>query len=288
MNPPEQSTLFPGGSHNHVNPIVLPENKKAQKIPAICGQKCVESLMKFKRVGSLGKMFLALLIGQKEWSSSRCKLTWKLRALKHSHRLYCQLAASTPRIDERESGLLPTVTVMDASEITNLRASTVKNFEKGWKKDMSLTHFMAMGMLPTPAASLATGGQLTSRDRVSDTGMTVDGKKRQISLNDAVHRILLPTPVANDTGGYNQTDSPGAAKRYGLQGMATRKLLPTPTAVSNPKGGSHRPDPKRQNDTLASSMHGAMNLEPGTTSRLNPPFVEEMMGFPIGWTDLNL
>lgn len=61
------------------------------------------------------------------------------------------------------------------------------------------------------------------------------------------------------------------------------KRLPTPTAVSDPKGGCTRTDPKRQRDSLAHAMHGLFGKR-GHTTHLNPGFVAEMMGFPAAWT----
>src|SRR5690606_3428929 len=62
-------------------------------------------------------------------------------------------------------------------------------------------------------------------------------------------------------------------------------LLPTPTAVSDAKGGAMRKNPKRQNDTLAHAIHGMSNPT-GKTSQLNHRFVMEMMGYPPDWCDL--
>ena len=86
---------------------------------------------------------------------------------------------------------------------------------------------------------------------------------------------LLPTPDCSDRRG------PGS-KQQGLSNVM-KGLLPTPTAVSDLKGGCTRPNPKRQNDTLAHAMHGESNAQPGTTSQLNPRFVAEMMGYPTTW-----
>ena len=62
-------------------------------------------------------------------------------------------------------------------------------------------------------------------------------------------------------------------------------MLPTPTASSDAKGGCTRPNPKRQNATLAHAIHG-VHGKTGKTSQLNPRFVAEMMGFPPNWTEL--
>jgi len=94
-------------------------------------------------------------------------------------------------------------------------------------------------------------------DRLPKSGMTVNG--RLYRLDNSVR----PT-----------------SENDGLQ-------LPTPTvneAKNNPSGASQW----ARHDSLnveAAKLHG-LNKTTGKDFQLNPQFVEEMMGFPIGWTDL--
>jgi len=64
--------------------------------------------------------------------------------------------------------------------------------------------------------------------------------------------------------------------------VGASSLLPTPTATpygTNQGGGAGRVGPVRASlDTLAKNQGG----------KLHPASVEQMMGFPIGWTDLEL
>jgi hypothetical protein len=62
-------------------------------------------------------------------------------------------------IEYVNKGLIATPSVMDASSPKSLRKSTIEGFKKGWKKDMSLTHQMIMGMLPTPMSADWKGGK---------------------------------------------------------------------------------------------------------------------------------
>src|SRR5664279_3745844 len=87
----EQLTSSPEDSH--VNRTPLQEKEKAKKMRDTSGRKCLEQLERFNRVGLWGRMFLASLIGQEGWYSTKCRLIWKLRGTKYS-RLYCQLAVS--------------------------------------------------------------------------------------------------------------------------------------------------------------------------------------------------
>src|SRR5271167_2297519 len=92
MNLLEQLTLSLEGSHDHVNPTPLQEKEKAKKMIATSGHGCLLQLKQFNHVGLWVKTFTELLIGQEGWYSTKCKLTWKLRATKYS-RMYCQLVA---------------------------------------------------------------------------------------------------------------------------------------------------------------------------------------------------
>lgn len=126
---------------------------------------------------------------------------------------------------------------------------------------------------------------------------------------------FLPTPVTLDTGSrFNRSESDGAQLRPTLGAMARYNLWPTPTVKGNynRKGSSNRsgdalattvsrfPTPtvamrkgssigalrrkdgrRRTNDRLDYRIEGS-----GLTGRLNPTWVEWLMGWPIGWTGL--
>src|SRR5580700_1207620 len=108
------------------------ENGKGQRMTATYGRRCVESLTRFDRVGWWVRMFSASLIGGGEWSSNRCRLTWKLQGTRYG-RIFCRLRASGRRIGGTGSGLLPTPVGMDAEGIQQLRSSAVEGMKKGWK-----------------------------------------------------------------------------------------------------------------------------------------------------------
>lgn len=89
----------------------------------------------------------------------------------------------------------------------------------------------------------------------------------------------LPTPSATEYG----TNQGGAAGRVGkvrpsLPTMARRNLWPTPpqwaTPTSHPR--THSPRKVDHGEQLANQVGGS----------LNPTWVEWLMGWPLGWTDL--
>jgi hypothetical protein len=92
------------------------------------------------------------------------------------------------------------------------------------------------------------------------------------------------TPSATDYG-TNQSPSPGAAVRPSLSTMARKGLWPTPNA--NRRGQSKNPGSRlRKTGTKQQSTLEDAVAEAGDRGALNPTWVEWLMGFPIGWTDL--
>lgn len=80
---------------------------------------------------------------------------------------------------------------------------------------------------------------------------------------------LWRTPTANDA--KNSTFPPASLKRDSLAGQIGRKLYPT-MANSDAIG------------SFGGKMH--TSLRSVVDGQLNPEWVEWLMGFPIGWTDL--
>jgi len=116
----------------------------------------------------------------------------------------------------------------------------------------------------------------------------------------------LPTPVVAQHP-YNQSRSPGAARRPSLYGMARHGLWPTPKSSDHRTGLPGRavhPRRRNLNDAAARwptplardarscrgaartpSSQGSEPLVTAVGGRLNPTWVEWLMGAPLGWTD---
>ena len=88
---------------------------------------------------------------------------------------------------------------------------------------------------------------------------------------------LLPTPTAEgmDRGGRARA----RGDREGLERMARKGLLPTPTAHDSKDTGAPTEYLRRTPQLTAVVASGNQDR------RLNPQFVEWMMGLPAGWTD---
>ncbi len=156
------------------------------------------------------------------------------------------------------------------------------------------------------------------------SGMTQNGlayrRQQSVHLTSAGDSSLsLPTPSATSYGS-NQSPSSGAAVRPSLETMARRGMWPTPQG-SDPDGSrtlppettitGRTPDGKKRQvglpwmvqqvergmwptPTMAdvtggpgnSGRDGGENLRTAVGGQLNPTWVEWLMGFPTGWTDL--
>ncbi len=132
-------------------------------------------------------------------------------------------------------------------------------------------------ILPTPTVMDSLNKLLPLR-RVAKESLKKNGF-RGINLSNLPH--LIPTPKASD-GSRN-------SKRYGggnLTLLGRVSQLPTPTT----NDGQNHTFPKSQSkrESLVGKIMNIQtsNLHGGEGTRLSPLFVEWMMGFPTGWTDL--
>jgi len=168
--------------------------EKEPKTNATYGRRCLESFGKFPRATLWAKTFAGYLIGQGDWYSSKCALTWKMKATK-SHRIFFQLRVKTHPTEGIEFGLLPTVT-SQARERTLEECQERQKKYGGEKRALYLDHFAAMGMLPTPLAS--EGGKMSG-------GPT----ENQMSLTKLARQRMLPTPLASDSQGKENSHQRG-------------------------------------------------------------------------------
>ncbi len=156
----------------------------------------------------------------------------------------------------------------------------------------------APSSLPTPKAGDGERGRDKARARP-------DAKGRELAT--VVRDQMLPTPrtcsaMASrlDTAGNLEGD-----RFPNLETVMAREMLPTPSAcvandgerpetwlarreVVKAKGingnGMGMPLSQRGRDSLPGQMLRDDSIPTGAATYLNPSFVEEMMGYPVGWT----
>jgi DNA (cytosine-5)-methyltransferase 1 len=182
-----------------------------------------------------------------------------------------ELPMSERPILETESGLLPTPVTVDTGSMFNQSASS------GAALRPTLGAMARFNLWPTPTCG---GGGQTLPEGTTPQGITPDGRKQTVCLERAVmnvERQLWPTPTV--CGNYNRK---GASKSSG-DGLATAvRNFPTPRASDGRKGIRTPEGAARERERKG----GGIDLPSAVNGRLNPDWVEWLMGWPIGWTAL--
>ena len=259
-----------------------------RKTSVTSGQRCAALYKKSGPLGSLVRTLLELPL----WSKEGYSLRWETQPLCskrvtsftdtnlsnpspsnasaetlntsdiQSSRCLFRLRLSELPIDETESSLLPMMqtptAVMTCESPEKMRERAKKNgYQNGTKfgslesqlmYDKRLNH-----LLPTPRV----GGQENYETRVKRKGHIVAMSYLESAVDFLTQKGMLPTPSARD---WKPTYNPDAMVRK---------------------------DGKLRNDML-STIPTQLGLKErgGTTFQLSPLFTEEMMGFPLGWTEL--
>jgi hypothetical protein len=144
-------------------------------------------------------------------------------------------------------------------------------------------------MFPTPTTSDWKGGSGTVKEKDGKYYRQSDktGVKWGVKLDALIeyqYRTTFPTPTASDHRGAAKPESVKTWEKRGHNlpeavQLDTVGKWPTPT-TRDYKGMSGKGRQERKGnpkDTLPNAVGG----------QLNPTWVEWLMGFPIGWTDLN-
>ena len=276
--------------------LVTPGSDEARKMTATSGLRLLDFYRKSGPVGLL----VRTLLGTSLWGSTMYLLTWKASTTPHK-RLLFRLQPSTPHTDETESSLWPTVTASDTMEVEGkFRPSRI---ETGRKTDYLCR---MVKMWPTPHANCHTGA----------------GEKGEGGMNIQTAVKLWPTPKASDGthGGPNQRDSRGnpalpsaihlwrtPTAANATQGPKSKefyehclrtgqstvtlvdevrhnpgKMWPTPT--TNDANNATLPPAAKDWDIIPGAlMREGYTKEDG---QLNPEWVEALMNFPLGWTEV--
>jgi len=224
----------------------------------------------------LEKMLKELLTSKKAWSSDRCKIIWKKRVSK-SNVLLFQLQASVRGIKGKEFGLLHTPT---ATEI-GMRSEAAMEKRKKYRE--------SIGRKTTPPGNLLEQIQMyptPTQDSASER--TKKYKQGGTPLTMAVK--MYPTPTASDIEGGVAKDvqmkdghffrENKKGERWGVKLRDAMSMYPTPTS-RDWKDMSYNPITNNNDRKLLPIVALKNNIHGG---KLNPNFVEFLMGYPMNWT----
>jgi hypothetical protein len=193
-------------------------------------------------------MLKALLISTKAWYSDRCLMTWKTKVSKANVLLF-QLQASVRGIKGNESGFLPTPTAMDHIDRKGMRPSrAATNRKTGYLSEM-------IKMYPTPTQDSAS----ERTKKYSQGGMP---------LPMAVK--MFPTPTAGCVEGGEQSSRVEMTEKGGF--ILRKKNKPENTFGAKLSDAMLYLEKKEQ-----TKLGG----------KLNPNFVEFLMGYPMNWTKID-
>lgn len=145
------------------------------------------------------------------------------------------------------------------------------------------------GVLPTPVAKddgktpeahLAMKARMKGGPRYTITSLAV------LARNGMEQPTALPTPQARD---HKTASKPGSARMQRKQEQnwspsLEEALLMLPTPTTNDSKNASLPPSQAERDGLDGAMLRDDSIPTGAATYLNPSFVEEMMGFPVGWT----
>lgn len=279
----EQLTLFQAVSP--ASPLAWLESRKEKGTTVICGLKCCGLSESLARVGSSVRTYLESC----ELPLPTLSRTWSAKVITSSCWIL-KLRLSERRTGGNESRLWQTPNVEDAG-----REGSAEN----WKQyvDNGRT---TQCRLRNQAASLATPNAADSRGEPNLSGQVKlfptprasDGEHGGPNQRDsrgnpslAMAARLIPTPTTRDY----KDGSANACRNVPVNGLLGRAVhfLPTPRAQSANGTGKSRIGHREDLQTHAAKTTQEDNRTEARNGQLNPTWVEWLMGFPIGWTDLN-
>lgn len=227
---------------------VLPGSEEARRMTVTSGLKCLEL---YQNSGPLG-LLVKMLLGSSIWRSTRCTLTWKTKVTL-SKRLLFRLVPSMHRTDATDAPL-----------------SGVER----WKENITGEDGEPI-LWKTPIASDSANWEFyhNSRGEPNLSGMVK----------------MWPTPKASDCKGSGPAGTKSAVhdlKKHNLKGVVM--FYPTPTTGAGLCGGTGNFQQLKKLEKAGQiTEEESRNMSQGNGGQLNPTWVEWLMGFPPGWTDLN-
>ena len=188
-----------------------------------------------------------MLLESSAWRSTRCYLTWKASATP-AKRLLFRLVPSTLRTEGTGLPLWATQNTMD--------------------------------YLPQRSPE-----SLQRQAETSRKGRTKPDNLREHVCEETVR--LWPTPTARDSKGANSMEHLSTGNHVSQLANYV-KLIPTVTTGAGMCGGSANYQRlKEMEEAGVISAEERRSMGAGNGGQLNPTWVEWLMGFPLGWTDLS-
>jgi len=270
----KQLTLFAADSLASLT--VWPGSDEAQQMTATSGRSIAALLPSSDPSGCLARTFLE----SSPPCSTRCYLTWRVKVTP-ARRLLFRLWPSMPRTDGTGFSLLPTpMSTLGTHGGPNQRDSSgrpglqmaarlwltpraIYGEHPGMRDPTHLTGQVQLWLTPS-ATNISRRSEAALEKRVAFRKSINRDTVPPGNLAEQVRygyptRDMWPTPRANERQQHNSGDDYVAL---------SKAVKPWPTPTANRRSGLQ--------------SHGINAI----SGQLNPTWVEWLMGFPIGWTDL--
>jgi hypothetical protein len=263
---------------------VQPESERAEPMNDISFRKCFELFQRSDRVGSSLKTFAACLVSNLDQYSPKLSHRWKAKATR-SLRFVFLLQPSKPRTGEIDCGLLLTPTAADYREGIDREVEAWNEAGKSGVRPATKEQRLRAQipyLLNTPNVmdSLPVRSPEAMKRQMENNR---PGRTQPPPLREQIG--MLPTPHGFSQDG--KSNGPNGNELGFAVNQAYRAMVATPRS-SDYKGASAQTVAKGRNPVTNSCMDAVENSPDGTRTglKLQPAFVEWMMGYPIGYTDL--
>jgi hypothetical protein len=297
-----------------VSLLVRLANGEEKKIRDTCGLGLEKPLADYDPITQSWKMFGDISL----WGDCRLLLNLPPSGMTVSGVLFLQ-PAWVPITGETESLLWPTPTTQEVEHPTAQLTETGRRKSKDGTTSHSLGLADSVRMWPTPTAvtrpmegnvrmfrAKIQSGEMTEQEAEAILGKSVweaqgkipaswptptasdhierkstqqtPGSMHSVSLPDAVR--MWPTPTVDDANNVN----PKPNRFHGLVAEVNQYPTPTYGKLAGGTGGFNQIEELYLSEQITLEEKKAMQA--GNGGKLNPTWVEWLMGFPLGWTDL--
>lgn len=248
-----------------VNRSVSPESEKELTTNETCGQR-QQTLFGLSGLDVFCLKMCPEYASTCPWSSETCGDLVTPFADPSSLGL-TTLAGNTEESESGSSERFPTPNSYDA--IPDYANRKDNNLETGGRHGVNLRHLVKTW--PTPTVNMVSGGP-------NHESPTVKAGRHGLNLKGAV--MMWPTPSATDYKGAGKNGALRDRLDYAAEWGATKsKNYPTPTYMDHIERKGMRP-------SRAATGRTTSYLSETVSGQLNPMWVEWLMGWPLGWTDL--
>ena len=257
---------------------------------ADCGRRWRESLARWDRDSCSWRTHQFSLLGGLELFSE----TWPRWGMMRGGACW-ELSPPELRTSENESGLWRSPAAQEPGiSIGRLETRTgqpvgsmCRHYDKhtGRMAQIGLAQQVQARMWPTPRACENDQGR--AADAMREGISSWKAQRRGATLSTAVKQQMWPTPTASMVTAADMEQASYAGNKGGNRPsyQEAKACFPTPVSKSA-KGGRMGLDGGSHARAALEANHGKQAVKDLTGGALNPTWVEWLMGWPLGWSDL--